>query len=360
MQNLAIVGLGFMGGSLAKAIQQKIDFNITAIDSDKATIDAALSDGTIQVGETRIDSLKWELFDIIILCTPIETTLDLMKQLDGRVNESAIVIDIGSTKQEIMKAAEELNYDFVGGHPMVGSEKYGYFHSKAHLFENAYFVLTPTVGIKQDKINLLIDMIEGIGSIPVIISSDRHDLITAVISHVPHVVASSLVHMANDFESDDQLLLKLAAGGFKDITRIASSNPKLWQQISLSNKDKINKVLERLIGNLNDYKEQLNLQNEAYILNYFSIAKKTRDDLMETVNTDFPSQFSLIVDIEDRPGMIAKVSTLLYENGINIKNIGIIHSREFENGCLKIIVESKEDQLLSNNILKEKGFSAFI
>lgn len=360
MRNIVIVGLGFMGGSLAKALKQKFDLNITAIDSDKATIEAALSDGTIQIGETSIDNLQWNLFDIIILCTPIETTLDLMKQLDGRVSKSAIVIDIGSTKQEIMKAAEVLDYDFVGGHPMVGSEKYGYAHSKAHLFENAYFVLTPKVGINQYKIEMLIEVIEGISSIPVIISPDQHDLITAVISHVPHVVAASLVHMANDFESDDQLLLKLAAGGFKDITRIASSNPKLWQEITLSNKEKINKVLEKLIRNLNEYREQLNSQNEAFILDYFGIAKRIRDNLKETVNTDIPSQFSLIVDIEDRPGMIARISTLLYEHGINIKNIGIIHNREFENGCLKIIVENKLDQILSHNILKEEGFSISI
>ncbi len=360
MRNLAIVGLGFMGGSLAKVLKQKFDFIITAVDSDKSSIEAALLEGIIQAGETRIDNLQWDLFDIIILCTPIGPTIELMKQLDGKVSKSAIVIDIGSTKQEIMEVAKNLDYDFIGGHPMVGSEKFGYSYSKAHLFENAYFVLTPSDRVKQEKLNQLIKIIEEIGSIPVIMTPEQHDLITAVISHVPHVVAASLVHMAKDFESEDRFLLKLAAGGFKDITRIASSNPNLWKQITLSNKDKINSVLEKLIINLNEYKAQLNLQNEDYILNFFSAAKNTRDDLKETVNTDIPSQFSLIVDIEDKPGMIAKISTLLYENGINIKNIGIIHNREFENGCLKIIVENKQDQLLAFNILKEKTFSAFI
>lgn len=360
MQNLAIVGLGFMGGSLAKVLKQKFDFIITAVDSDKSSIEAALLEGVIQTGETQIDNIQWDLFDIIFLCTPIGPTIDLMKQLNGKVSKSAIVIDIGSTKQEIMGLAKNLDYDFVGGHPMVGSEKFGYFYSKAHLFENAYFVLTPSDRVKQEKLNQIIEMIEEIGSIPVIMNPEQHDLITAVISHVPHVVAASLVHMANDFESEDRFLLKLAAGGFKDITRIASSSPNLWKQITLSNKEKINSVLEKLIINLNEYKAQLNLQNEDYILNYFSLAKNTRDELKETVNTDIPSQFSLIVDIEDKPGMIAKISSLLYENGINIKNIGIIHNREFENGCLKIIVENKQDQLLAFKILKNKTFSAFI
>jgi len=360
MQNLAIVGLGFMGGSLAKALQQKFDLKITAVDSDKSSIESALLEGVIEAGFTQIDNLQWDLFDIIILCTPIGPTLDLMKQLNGKVSKSVIVIDIGSTKQEIMEAAKHLDYDFVGGHPMVGSEKFGYQHSKAHLFENAYFVLTPPEGIKQEKLNQLIEMVEEIGSIPAIMSPEQHDLITAVISHVPHVVAASLVHMANDFESEDKLLLELAAGGFKDITRIASSNPNLWKQITLSNKGKINKVLEKLVINLNEYREQLDSQNEAFILDYFSTAKETRDKLKETVNTDIPSQFSLIVDIEDKPGMIARISALLYENGINIKNIGIIHNREFENGCLKITVESKQDQSLAYNILKEKTFPVFI
>lgn len=351
-----------MGGSLAKALRQKFDFRITAVDSDKSAIDGALSDGVIQTGLTEIDKLQWNLFDLIILCTPIGPTIDLMVQLNGKVSKSAIVIDIGSTKQEIMDAAKQLDYDFIGGHPMVGSEKFGYLYSKVHLFENAYFVLTPPKGIKQENLNQLIEIIEGIGAIPVIISPEQHDLITAVISHVPHVVAASLVHMANDFESEseDRILLELAAGGFKDITRIASSNPNLWKQITLSNKEKINNVLERLIVNLNQFREQLNTQNETFILNYFSTAKATRDKLKETVSTDIPSQFSLIVDIEDKPGMIARISTLLYENEINIKNIGIIHNREFENGCLKIIIESKQDQALAYDILKEKNFLVFI
>jgi len=348
-----------MGGSLAKALRQRVEVTITAVDKDQASLKLALEQGVIHHGEENIDHLPIQDFDLIIFCTPIEHTLHLMKKINGKVNEHCIVTDIGSTKEQVMETAKTVDYYFIGGHPMVGSEKIGYIHSKAHLFENAYFILTPTDDIPLQKISAFQKIITAIGSIPITMTPEKHDLYTAVISHVPHIIASALVHNAIHFAEEDQVLLKLAAGGFKDITRIASSNPELWKHISLSNQEKISQVIAHFLEDVQQYKKQLLEKNEDYLFDYFSKAKETRDQMVDTVTTDIPTEYSLMVDIEDRPGMIAKISTLLYEHGINIKNIGIIHNREFVNGVLKIVIESQTDQLLAYEVLQKGAYSVY-
>ena len=360
IKNIAIVGLGFMGGSLAKALRQKIPVTITAVEQDKNVIDKSIKEGTIQYGETDFNQTEWGIFDFIIFCTPVEPTIRMMKKLNGKINENCIVTDIGSTKSEIIETAKGINYEFIGGHPMVGSEKNGYDNAKAHLYENAYFVITPLITTSKAKIERLKELILSIGSIPVEVSPEKHDLVTAVISHVPHIVASALVNMVTEFSREDDIMYKLAAGGFKDITRIASSSPDLWKQISVSNQEKINIVLKKFILSISEYSKKLDDYNEEYIYKYFAGAKSTRDQFQEAISTDIPNQFSLIVDIEDIPGMIAKISNLLYEEGINIKNIGIIHNREFENGCLKIIFDKKHDQTLAFKILKNNFYQVYL
>lgn len=346
-----------MGGSLAKALQQKLDAEITAIDKDENSLKYAVEDGVIIDGKVCIEEIDLQKFDYIIFCTPIEQTLQMMRKIDGKVKESCIVIDIGSTKQQVMETAKEVSYDFIGGHPMVGSEKVGYANSKAHLFENAYFILTPMEGTPTQIIEQLKNIISLIGSIPMVMEAEQHDLYTAVVSHVPHIIASALVHNALYFAKEDDLLLKLAAGGFKDMTRIASSNPSLWKNISISNREKIVMVLNQFLDDVSLYKEQLDHYREDFIFRYFNEAKETRDGMQEMIHSDNEKQFALMVDIEDKPGMIAKISTLLYENGINIKNIGIIHNREFVNGVLKIIFENQRDQSISHEILRKQSYS---
>ncbi len=359
MENIAIIGLGLMGGSLAKAIKRKTTASISAIDSDELVIDQALREGMIDDGDIDISKINLATFDFIILCTPIEQTLRMMETLNGKLNENCIVSDIGSTKEEVMEQAKLVNYTFIGGHPMVGSEKFGYENAKAHLFENAYYVVTPSEKIEVREIKKIMSFIQTIGAIPIKLTAETHDLLTAVISHVPHIVASSLVQIAYEFEDEGNTLKKLAAGGFKDITRIASSNPDLWKQISLSNREKIIIVLKRIIHNLERYQEELKNNNGAYLFEYLDTAKKVRDQYTETVNTDIPNQFYLMVDIEDKPGMIAKISTLLFEKGINIKNIGITHNREFENGVLKIILENKVDHSSAVKVLKQRDYNVY-
>jgi len=360
MERIAIIGLGFMGGSLAKAIRQKSKASITAVDIDEQQIKQALTDGVIQNGFTQIKEVKWDSFDMVIFCTPVHLTVNYMQEIDGKLKEGCIVTDIGSTKQQVMEIAKEVSYNFIGAHPMVGSEKSGYLHSKAHLFENAYFILTPTDSSSLRIVAELTKLIVAIGAIPIELKPEQHDLYTAVISHVPHIVASALVNLVNDFHSEDETILKLAAGGFKDITRIASSKPELWQHISLSNQAKITEVLNSLINNLRTYQDWLQNIEQEQIYAYFATAKETRDQLHDTVDTDIPNQYYLIVDVEDKPGMIAHIANLFYEKGINIKNIGIIHNREFEDGCLKIILENKKEQLLAYQLLLNRSYAVYL
>ena len=146
-----------------------------------------------------------------------------------------------SVKSGIHERIRALGLDgqFIGGHPMAGSERYGYANSKARLLENAYYILTPTPKTSPDQLKDYERLVVSMGAIPLVLDADQHDYVTAAISHLPHIIASSLVNLVRESDSEDGTMKMIAAGGFKDITRIASSSPDMWQQICLTNTDNI-------------------------------------------------------------------------------------------------------------------------
>ena len=174
-----------------------------------------------------------------------------------------MITDIGSTKTDIHQAVERLGYEdvFVGGHPMAGSEKTGYESSTDHLLENAYYIITPTKKSTPEQIDRIRQVALGIGALPIVLDYHEHDFSVAAISHLPHLVASSLVNLVHDNDSKDEIMKRLAAGGFKDITRIASSSPVMWEQICMTNTENILTLLKRYIASLESICDTLENHN---------------------------------------------------------------------------------------------------
>ena len=361
LKKAGIIGLGLIGGSIAKALRYRLGVkNIVAVDRDHISIDTAVKDGVLYSGCSEINDTILDC-DIIFICTPAKSVIQYISTLSPLVKPGCIITDAASTKEEILNYADSMTNPacFIGGHPMAGSEKTGYSSGSAHMFENAYYIMCPSKAATPESINILAEIVAGFGAIPVTIDAKEHDRITGSISHLPHVVASALVNLVHDTDSPDSRMQMLAAGGFKDITRIASSSPEMWQNIMFSNKFQVVSILEAYIEKLNEFKYQLQADDSTGIHDFFLASKQYRDSFSSTRKGLIPSVYELIVDVADKPGIIGEIATLLGNHGINIKNINISNSREFELGCLRITLPDAESLQKSLDLLKAAEYQAF-
>ena len=231
-RNVLVVGLGLIGGSIALALQKAPEVRIFGYDRDPKTREQAAMLNIVH--EAVEDPAEVSgLIDVIIFGTPVNATLEWMEAIKSwELKKGVIISDTGSTKKAIMQKAGELRtlgITFIGGHPMAGSHKSGILAAKPHLFENAYYMLTPLAGEEIINMAKLESLLKFTHAKVVSVSAHEHDHMTAVVSHFPHIVAASLVHQLRTEDDNYPMTRSLAAGGFRDITRIASSNPILWR-----------------------------------------------------------------------------------------------------------------------------------
>ena len=360
-KKITIVGLGLIGGSLARIFSERLGIKeIIAINRSMAPLQEAIKDGTILRGYSELNEDAYDS-DIIILCTPVKMAMDYIEKLSGKVKKSCIITDVGSTKGEIVEYINKMMEPpiFIGGHPMAGTEKTGYNASFSHLFENAFYILSPGKSTSKEAIQVMVNLVKAIGAMPVVIEATEHDRATACISHVPHIIASALVNMVEKLDSVEGQMQMLAAGGFKDITRIASSSPEMWENIVLSNKYKIDEILEFFIKTLADFKELIKNENSEEIYGFFEKAKNYRDALPDGKKGLLNPVSEIYVDVIDTPGVIGEITTLLGRNGVNIKNLNVSNNREFEQGCLKITLADTDGMNLSYDLLLDKGYKVY-
>ncbi|MFZ5985623.1 MAG: prephenate dehydrogenase/arogenate dehydrogenase family protein [Bacillota bacterium] len=360
-KKISIIGLGLIGGSIARALRERLNIlDITAVDQNIESLNLALKEGYIVRGFLELNEFVYSS-DIVFICTPVKSTLEYIDILRDKVKPGCIITDTASTKREIVDYIDSLDNPpcFVGGHPMAGTEKTGFSASFAHLFENAYYILSPAKSTTGPSISLMTEIIEGIGAIPVGIDAQEHDKIAAIISHVPHVIASALVSLVKNSDSSDGKMQLLAAGGFKDITRIASSSPQMWENIILSNKQEVKEALNNFIEALNSFNEYIDNNDSKNIYAFFESAKKYRDSFSSNRKGLILPLNEIIVDVVDKPGIIGKIATILGKNGINIKNINVSNSREFEQGCLRITLPDSESVANAFDMLSNKGYKVY-
>ena len=227
------IGLGLIGGSIAKALKAfRRDVRILAFDTNKETLALALKEGIADEAVSSINE-RFSVCDYLFLCAPVSNNDKNLTAIKEILSPDCILTDVGSVKSTTFRCVEEtgLSPYFIGGHPMAGSERIGFANSHALLLQNAYYLLTPSAEVPEKKVKAFRNLVADIGAIPLILTPKEHDRITAGISHLPHIIASSLVNFVKDNDTKDALMKQIAAGGFKDITRIASSSPDVWQQI---------------------------------------------------------------------------------------------------------------------------------
>ena len=335
---IAFIGLGLIGGSIARKVKElHPETCIMAYARTRSTLEDAKADGTIDIILDGIDETLSRC-DLILLCTPVSYNAGYLRAIRPFLKPGCILSDVGSTKTEIHQQVIALGLEesFIGGHPMAGSERTGYACSRANLLENAYYVITPTAKSSQADIDRMVAFASELTAIPLVLDYRQHDYSVAAISHVPHLIAAGLVNLVANSDSKDGVMKRIAAGGFKDITRIASSSPVMWEQICMTNRENIVSLMEDYIRSLQQMVSDLKQENGQAIFDCFERSGAYRSSISERGGATMNPEFSLFCDIPDKAGSISVLASLLAYEGISIKNIGINHNREHLAGTIKI------------------------
>lgn len=281
--DFGFIGFGLIGGSIAHALREIFPSSrITAynyhVTKKHPKLEAALADGILT--DICTDLSDMGKLDVIFLCAPVMTNVEYLKRLKPHLSGNCLLTDVGSVKGNIHHEIENLGlgHMFVGGHPMTGSEKTGYENSTSSYLKGAYYILTPTQSVPKNFTDWLADFVKAAGSHCAVLDYKQHDRITAAISHAPHIISASLINTVASMDKTGEYA-RLAAGGLKDITRISSSSPEMWQNICLTNPDCIVSFLDKFIKNLEEMKRSVMEADGGKLTEYFKRAKDYRDSL---------------------------------------------------------------------------------
>jgi prephenate dehydrogenase len=354
---VAIVGVGVIGGSLGLAIKQHFR-SLTVVGFDRAgVLKKALNKGAIDIAAT---SLRYavETSDLIFLSTPVSEILKALPLVAKHTRPNALVTDVGSVKGAVVGSARILfpGDNFVGGHPMAGVELSGIEAAHPLLFENAVYVLTPVRGKTTSAVHRLASFLEDLGARVVLLDSRMHDEVVSVVSHLPQLTAVAMTNVAGSRHPSGRRHLRLAAGGFRDLTRIASSKPEIWADILTLNKVEIDRSLKMMIRELSLYRKILLRRKRSSLGKEFKSARRIRSNIPKSMKGFIHQLDELYVFVEDKPGMIARMTVSLAKANINIKDIELVKVREGRGGTFRLAFESRELSARAATVLSRAGF----
>ena len=352
-----IAGLGLIGASMALGIKRDHpDYEILGYNRSQTSRDIALERGIIDRGTDDFASFA-PLADVIILTLPIKQTIAFIQELAGlNLKEGVIISDAGSTKAAIVEVAEEYlaskSIRFVGAHPMAGSHKTGAASADVNLFENAYYIFTPSSLTSSDTLEEMKDLLSGLHARFIEIDAKEHDRVTSQISHFPHILASGLMEQTAVYAREHEMTRRFAAGGFRDMTRIAESEPGMWTSILLSNRETILERIEDFKERLDEIGQAIDKGEEEQIWNFFNQAREQRQAMEIHKRGGVDSSYDLYVDVPDEEDVILRILELL--RGTSLVNIHINEeNREDVHGILQISFKNAQDLERAERLISE-------
>lgn len=334
-----VIGLGLIGGSVALALRE-LGYDVWGTDVDPDVERHALERQIV----SRIGVV--ESSRITVVATPADHIADGVRSaLDAT---SGVVIDVGSVKAQIAERCADPR--FVPSHPMAGSEQSGLAGARPDLFRGASWVISPTTSTSDDAFATVHELVAALGSDPVTLSPEAHDRMVAMVSHVPHLVAATLMNIAGRRSDEHLAMLRLAAGGFRDMTRIASGSPTIWPSICFQNDSAILEVLDQVINELGDMRNLVAGHKAPEILERLERARDARANLPTTYALP-PNLSEVRVRVKDQQGELAAVTGLAAELDVNIYDLEIAHSAEGPTGVLVLLVGSSSADVLKGGLL---------
>ncbi len=356
-KTIYIAGLGLIGASMALGIKRDHpDYKILGYNRSQASRDIALERGMIDRATDDFASFA-PLADVIILSLPIKQTIAFLQELATlELKEGVIISDAGSTKSAIVSTAEKYFADkpvrFVGAHPMAGSHKTGAASADVNLFENAYYIFTPSSLTTPDTLEEMKDLLSGLHARFIEIDAKEHDRVTSQISHFPHILASGLMEQTASYAEEHEMARRFAAGGFRDMTRIAESEPGMWTSILLSNRETIIERIEDFKRRLDEVGQAISKGDENQIWNFFNQAREQRQAMEIHKRGGVDSSFDLYVDVPDEENVILRILELL--RGTSLVNIHINEeNREDVHGILQISFKNAQDLKRAEQVITE-------
>lgn len=362
-RRIAVVGFGLVGASFAAAVRAAYpDTRVLAVDIDERTLAEAVERGWATDGALP-DDPAFERFvgdgcDLVVLATPVGAAERYFEDL-ARWDYRGIVTDTASTKARITALAERVlphPENFVPGHPMAGSEVNGIEGARPDLFKGAHWILCPDADTPAEHFQRLHELVTSIGARVIALPREDHDKAVAVVSHVPHIMASSLVQLASRHADDQQALMRLAAGGFKDSTRIAAGSPELWCGIAFDNKDALSDGLDEIQGIIGAFADALASDDRAALTALLADAAAARRALPAAWVPSTERLLEVRIPMEDRPGVVAEVTTVTSSVGCNIQSIEIDHVTE-DSAVLSLVLTDEGDIGQLSAQLINAGFS---
>ena len=321
-----VVGTGLIGGSIGLAMRKQ-GWHVTGRDLDRRRAASALDRGALDaLGDDPAATITF-------VCTPVSS---IAAEALGALSAGGVVTDVGGVKGPVVAAVDHPM--FVGGHPMAGSEQEGMDGADPCLFDGATWVLTPTVATDAEAYALVHSVVTSLGADVVALAPERHDELVATVSHVPHLAAATLMALAAGDASEQGPMLRLAAGGFRDMTRIAAGHPGIWPDICAENREAIVEALDRFVTALSAMRDLVVVGDRPGLLEALERARAARVNLPARV-AHGTRLVEMRIPVPDRPGVLAEITTLLGELDVNIEDLEIAHSVEGERGVLVLVVQ---------------------
>jgi prephenate dehydrogenase len=321
-----VVGTGLIGGSIGLALRRR-GWHVTGRDRDAARARRALEVGALDAVGDDDDAV------LTFVATPVGSVAG---ETAAALRTGGVVTDVGSVKAPIVGAVDHER--FVGGHPMAGSEQEGVDGADPELFEGAAWVLTPVAGTDPDAYTLVRSVVSSFGAQVIEVEPARHDQLVALVSHVPHLTAAVLMGLAAERAEEHEALLRLAAGGFRDMTRIAAGHPGIWPDICAENRSAIVEVLDAFQASLASMRDVVEAADRDRLLVSLERARTARTNLPARI-AKVGDMAEVRVPVPDRPGVLAEITTLASELGVDIADLEIAHSAEGDRGVLILVVE---------------------
>jgi prephenate dehydrogenase len=338
-----VIGLGLIGGSIALGLRHR-GWRVFGDDARAESVAASLERGVVDAAGLAPDA------EITFVAVPVLAVTDQVKR--ALAETTGVVTDVGSVKAPVCQAADHPR--FVGGHPMAGSELDGLDGADGDMFSGAIWVLTPVPHSDDLTLTAVSAVVRALGAEVVALTPERHDQVVAVVSHVPHLAAATLMQLASDRAEEHAALLRLAAGGFRDMTRIASGHPDIWLDICNENRSAIVAALDGLIERLSQIRGVVDDADRDGLARALTAARDARTNLPGRVA--HPEAMAEVrIPIPDRTGAAAEVFTLAADLGVNIANFEVVHLAEGNRGVAVVLVDAASSELLRGGLIA-RGF----
>lgn len=346
-RSVNVVGLGLIGGSIAAGLSAR-GWKVHGVDRDRQVVDEAMSMGLI--ADSTIDPDA----PISVVATPVSAVPEWAERLLRET--TGMVTDVGSVKASVSSKVRDQR--FVGGHPMAGSELIGLAGVNPDLFAGAAWVLTPSDLTSDSAFETTATMVRELGAEIVVLDPTRHDEVVALVSHLPHLAAATLMGIAARQSEEHLAILRLAAGGFRDMTRVASGTASIWVDICRENRDAIVRAIESLIDGLSSMKSIVQNGDDGQLLARLQMARTARANLPQRIR-ELVDVVEFRVPIPDRSGAAAEIFAIAAELGVNVANFEVSHSAEGERGILVLVVESAARELFRGGLMA-RGFKPVV